>query len=225
MIGTFIKGLVAEIVDPLNTELIRNLYDSNATPRRGLPGYAEAFRALHDEGNIYLDVGCGDGAHNTHYQQGKRYRAFDTSKRAVTSAMNDFKNRFGAMRPEERPVPVFYTADAAEATHTCRHPIDGAIFAYSLSSMAEPAKAVEKVADAVKPGGKVVILDFLSGNDFPLRRARGHLTAILGSVNPFRTLEETIGDAPLTDQRRLWVPQSRPEILWPSVKLYTFRRE
>jgi len=181
----------------------------------GNAGLERAFETLHaaTTGAI-LDVGAGAGRHLSYYQSENAYHVLELSDTALML----FANRLEA-RDGQKPEVTLEQGDA-QAWRGEPESYEGAMLAYTLSTMKRPWTAVENIAHTVRNGGAIVILDYIGQRD---RRAPLWIIKRNAVYDPTRSLDTLIGDAPLALQHSepIW---PEPSLNYPPARLCLFTR-
>jgi SAM-dependent methyltransferase len=214
----------------LNPERIRQRYNELGYAFRPLlscnRGLDEAFRALHREGgNRFLDIGCGPGRHTEHYLPGAHYTAVDYAETAILQAQEELKQRLKHNETWKANPPTLEWVSADAQRHTYDGQFDGALFAYVLTAMARPEEAVRHASSAVRRGGNIVILDYITEERSAWDTLRV-VTAIRRNLaNPYRTIKQLIGESPLSLQDKMMIPRPPYHFAgFPPTNLYIFSK-
>jgi demethylmenaquinone methyltransferase/2-methoxy-6-polyprenyl-1,4-benzoquinol methylase len=154
-------------------------------------GAAAAATAL-GPGNSALDIACGTGALTRALA-----RAVDPGGRVVGI---DFSEKMLVEARRRSPDMTWVQGDAL-ALPFADAEFDAATIAFGLRNLADPTRGLEEMARVVRPGGRMVVLEFLHPPSGPIGRVyRLYLTRLLpvlggrvsGDPAAYRYLSESV---------------------------------
>lgn len=147
--------------------------DYDAFRKRLLHGRQELLdRVPHDAGQVWLDMGGGTGA-NLDFMA----KALPTKKAVHLVDLSPSLLQIAARRIEERGWKQVHTAEADACTYQAPEPVDVVLFSYSLTMIPDWHAAILNAHRALKPGGRIAVVDFHVARKHPAagRRRQGWL--------------------------------------------------
>lgn len=152
------------------------------------PSLAPAFERLHEEGSCFLDIGASL-RHMQFYLPNNTYHIVNVARASNISMQyppREFRLRAGVKTSFEDADAQEWQGEAAA--------FDAALFAFSLTCMGHPSRAVKNAWQATREGGRLIIFDYLDSID---RRAPQWFIRRSAGYNPRQRIEEIVGNLPL----------------------------